>query len=445
MANVWEALQSRLSFAFDNYPSIVVSFSGGKDSGVLLNAVLKFKRDNARNNRVLVFHQDFEAQYAKTTEFVERMFQRAIECQCEPLWVCLPIASRCAVSNYQMYWHPWDASKSDIWVRPMPSHDWVIRESNNPFDFYRWGMPQEDFYRSLGGWASRVYGKSIVLVGIRTQESLNRFRAVYSQWKESVDGKRKWTTLVDDNQAIGHPLYDWKTEDVWTANARFGFDYNRLYDLFYRAGLNLSQMRVSSPYHEAAVHSLNMYRVLEPATWVRVVGRVNGANFAAIYGGTKAVGYRNVTLPTGHTWKSYTKFLLATLPRSTRDSYVAKFKKSLAFWHRDGGALSDDFIAEIQNAGYRIKIGGLSNRTRTDKRLVRVIGPIPDNADNLSLPTEFPSWKRMCYCILKNDHVCKFMGFTQNKAQHDLRNVAIGRLQESSLRRAGGPSREAEG
>ena len=33
------------------------------------------------------------------------------------------------------------------------------------------------------------------------------------------------------------PLYDWSTSDIWHANYRFGYDYNRLYDLYYMAGL----------------------------------------------------------------------------------------------------------------------------------------------------------------------------------------------------------------
>ena len=74
------------------------------------------------------------------------------------------------------------------------------------------------------------------------------------------------------------------------------------------------------------------------------MGRVRGANFACIYGKTKAMGYRNVTLPKGHTWKFYTLFLLDTLP------------------------------ARLRN-------------------------------------------KRMCYCILKNDHICRFMGFGMNREQ----------------------------
>lgn len=28
---------------------------------------------------------------------------------------------------------------------------------------------------------------------------------------------------------------------------------------------------------------------------------------------------------------------------------------------------------------------------------------------------EIPTYKRMCICILKNDHVCKYMGFALTK------------------------------
>ena len=38
--------------------------------------------------------------------------------------------------------------------------------------------------------------------------------------------------------------------------------------------------------------------------------------------------------------------------------------------------------------------------------------------------TEFnaiPSYKRMCICIMKNDHLCKFMGFSLTKEENILR------------------------
>ena len=42
--NVYEATQERLKFIFENFDNIYVSFSGGKDSGLLLNLVLDYKR-----------------------------------------------------------------------------------------------------------------------------------------------------------------------------------------------------------------------------------------------------------------------------------------------------------------------------------------------------------------------------------------------------------------
>ncbi len=35
-----------------------------------------------------------------------------------------------------------------------------------------------------------------------------------------------------------------------------------------------------------------------------------------------------------------------------------------------------------------------------------------------------PSYKRMCVCIMKNDHLCKYMGFTLNKTETELRGNA---------------------
>ena len=85
--NVYEALQSRLHFIFQEFQNIFVSFSGGKDSGLLLNLVLDFRKKYYPNRRIGVFHQDFEAQYSVTTEYIERTFAR-IEKEVEPYWVC---------------------------------------------------------------------------------------------------------------------------------------------------------------------------------------------------------------------------------------------------------------------------------------------------------------------------------------------------------------------
>lgn len=108
--DVYEVLQERLNYLFTEFDNIYVSFSGGKDSGLLLNLTLDFQKKYYPNKKIGVFHQDFEAQYSVTTEYIERTFQK-IENEVEPYWVCLPMATRTALSSYEMFWYPWDDTK----------------------------------------------------------------------------------------------------------------------------------------------------------------------------------------------------------------------------------------------------------------------------------------------------------------------------------------------
>lgn len=414
--NVYDALQERLAFVFTEFENIYVSFSGGKDSGLLLNLVLKYMDENGIEKRIGLFHQDFEAQYEKTTEYVARTFNRLLD-RVEPYWCCLPMASKTPLSNYELYWHPWDPDKRDIWVRDIPEYPYVVTMANNPFGFYRPKMLQEDLYKQFGRWYKDAHGggKTIGLVGVRADESLHRYSAIINK-KYDYKGK-KWITQGHKDVWSASPLYDWTVEDVWTANGKFGFDYNRLYDLYYKAGLTPNQMRVASPFHEWAADSLNLYRIIEPKTWAKLVGRIQGANFGAIYGGTKALGYREISLPAGHTWKSYTEFLLSTLPENVRENYLEKFKTSAEFWRDTGGGFADEIIKEIEACGYRIRRNGVSNFTKDGKSRIVFEGEMPDHTDDVKGTIDIPSWKRMCYCILKNDHNCRFMGFGQTRQQ----------------------------
>ncbi len=412
--NVYEAVQERLKFIFENFDNIYVSFSGGKDSGLLLNMVLDYKRKHNIEKKIGVFHQDFEAQYELTTEYVTKMYDDNID-DIEPYWVCLPMGSRCAVSNYQMYWYPWDDKKEDLWVRKMPDRPYIINLKNNPFDFYRYKMAQEDLYAEFAKWYGRTHqGTSVCLVGIRADESINRYRA-YANVRKNLMKSSQWTTKISDRMYNAYPLYDWATKDVWIANAKENYEYNKIYDLYYRAGVPISQMRVSSPYHENAKESLNLYRVLEPATWVKVVSRVNGANFAAMYGNSKLMGVGRITLPEGYTWRRYVKFLLATLPEGIRKNYIQKFKTSIRFWWKKGGVVNDEALKELEDCDYNIRRNGKSNYKSTKERVV-FLGT-PDDTDDIKSSIDIPSWKRMAVCILKNDHLCKHMGFAQTKSQ----------------------------
>lgn len=428
--NVYEALQERLRFLFEEFENIYVSFSGGKDSGLLLNMVLDFQKKYYPQRKIGVFHQDFEAQYTVTTEYVERTFER-IKGEVEPYWVCLPMATRTALSSYEMYWYPWDDTKKELWVRKMPEKEYVINIENNPITTYRYRMHQEDLAKQFGRWYRKSHGnkKTVCLLGMRADESLQRYYGFLNK-KYGYEGEC-WITKQFKDVWCASPLYDWSSKDVWHANYLFQYDYNELYNLYHMAGLKVSQMRVASPFNDYSKDALNLYRVIDPEIWVKLVGRVQGANFTNIYGKTKAMGYRSITLPEGHTWKSYTLFLLDTLPARLRNNYVKKFKTSIEFWHTTGGGLDEETIRELENHGYQIRRNGISNYTLSKKTRIVFVGRIPDDTDDIKTTRDIPSWKRMCFCILKNDHLCKFMGFGMSRQQQ--KKVDLIRLKYKSL------------
>ena len=405
-----------MEFIFREFDNIYISFSGGKDSGLLLNLTLDYRNKYYPDRKIGLFHQDFEAQYTVTSEYVERTFER-VKDQVEPYWVCLPMATRTALSSYEMFWYPWDDTKKESWVRAMPQKEYVVHLDNNPITTYRYRMHQEDLARQFGRWYKMGHGnkKTVCLLGMRAAESLQRYSGFLNKKYGYKD--ECWITQQFKDVWCASPLFDWSSKDVWHANYLFGYDYNRLYDLYYMAGLKVSQMRVASPFNDYSKDSLNLYRVIDPEIWVRLVGRVQGANFGSIYGRTKAMGYRNITLPEGHTWKSYTLFLLDTLPARLRNNYIKKFKTSIEFWHKTGGGLDEENIRELERHGYQIRRNGVSNYTLNKKTRIVFIGKIPDDTDDIKSTKDIPSWKRMCYCILKNDHICRFMGFGMSKQQ----------------------------
>lgn len=412
--NVYESAIQRLEFVFNHFDNVYVSFSGGKDSGALLNLCIDYIRKHLPNRRLGVFHIDYEAQYEMTTNYVNETLANNSDIL-DVYRICVPFKVPTCTSMHQNYWRPWQPDKSDIWISHKPNKS--LEESD--FDFFNQQMWDYEFQEKFSLWLHRRLGakRTCCLVGIRTQESLNRWRAIHSDRNYRNYQGIDWTKQMYDDVYNAYPIYDWLTTDVWTANGRFGWTYNKLYDLYYKAGVPIEQMRVASPFLSQAQSSLKLYRVIEPHTWGKLVSRVNGVNFTGIYGGTTAMGWKSITLPKGHTWKSYMEFLLSTLPAQIRDNYKSKLETSIKFWKERGGVLSDKTISDLQKAGAKIEIQEKSNY-KTDKKPVRMDYLDDIDSDDFQL---IPTYKRMCICIMKNDHLCKYMGFSQTKKELDQR------------------------
>lgn len=406
--NVYEAAIQRIDTIFSEFDNIYVSFSGGKDSGVLLNLCIDYIRKHNLKRKIGVFHIDYEAQYQMTTDYVNKTLEengdilKVYRC-------CVPFKVTTCTSMHQDYWRPWNEEERAIWVSKMPEKCYKKED----FDFFHEQMWDYEFQEKFGLWLHKrnKAKRTCCLIGIRTQESLNRWRAIYSDRNYKNYNGLNWTKQMYDDIYNAYPIYDWATEDVWIANGKFGWEYNELYDLFYKAGLSIDKMRVASPFLSTAQESLKLYRVIEPDTWGKLVGRVNGVNFTGIYGGTTAMGWQSIKLPAGHTWKSYMYFLLSTLPEQAKQSYLAKLETSVKFWREKGGVLSLEVIEELKAAGVPVDVQETTNY-KTDKKPVRM-----EYLDDIDIADfkDIPTYKRMCICIMKNDHLCKYMGFSLTK------------------------------
>lgn len=376
--NVHSASIERLDYIYSKFKKVYVSFSGGKDSGVMLNMAIDAAR---RHNRlpVHVLIIDLEAQYNHTIDYITRMVSKP---EVKPYWICLPIHLRNAVSQYQPHWICWDEDKRSAWVREYPPHASVINDSDY-FPFFRKGMEFEEFVLEFGKWFADGEDTAC-LVGIRAAESYNRYRTIANFTKKRYHSKQ-WSTEIDTHLYNFYPIYDWSTKDIWIANGKYNYEYNRIYDLMHLAGVPLSQMRLCQPYGDDQRKGLYLYKILEPETWSKVVNRVEGANFGNRYSENNriALGNYKMNLPEGHTYESYAKFLLSTMPPYLKDHYNSKITKFLEYWKKNG-----------------------------------YLNAIPEVADpKLESQKKAPSWRRICKVLLKNDYWCRGLSFSQTKGE----------------------------
>lgn len=373
--DVLTAAKERISWTFDNFKHIYISFSGGKDSTAMTHLVME--EAIKRNRKVGLLFIDWEVQYKLTIDHVKHIYEMYKD-YIIPYWIALPLLTDNACSQFEPEWISWDKNKKDVWVR-QPEKISITDEKTFPFYYYK--MTFEEFVPMFGDW----FGNNELtacFVGIRTQESLNRYRAMSNASKNIFDDKM-YTTKVTESTYNVYPIYDWKADDDWIYFAKYNKCYNKIYDRFYQAGLSIHQMRVDEPFGDTTRRSLWMYQILEPETWGKMVLRVSGANSGSLYSKEMGniLGNGKVTLPEGYTWESFSKYLLDTMPQTTADHYKSKIAVYIK-WYMDRG---------YENG-------------------------IPDEGDyKLEQSGKVPSWRRICRTLLRNDYWCKGLGFSPTK------------------------------
>lgn len=302
--NVYQETLNRLRHIYNTFDKVVVSFSGGKDSTAVLNTALEIAREKNKLPLEVVFF-DEEAIHPTTIDYVKRVSENK---DIKLLWYCLEVKHRNACSNEEPFWYTWDKNKKDVWVRELPA------EAITEHPKFKKGMSFQEFSPYL---YERSNGSVAMLTGIRTQESLRRYQVIASKKNDHYINS---VSENGQNQYRCFPIYDWSSEDVWLAVHKFGWDYNKTYDIFNQTKLygDYLRQRVCPPYGEEPLRGLWIYSECFPKMWHKMINRVQGVSTAWRYGNTELYSSAK-SKPDNMLWQEYLKVIIDSYEHDSKN------------------------------------------------------------------------------------------------------------------------------
>ena len=254
---------------------VVVSFSAGKDSMVVLEmAILAATEANRLPVKVLM--RDEEIMFPGTYEYAERVAARP-EVDFHWIYASQPILNVFNREN-PFIWVFDPLLDPDDWVRKPPDIAYKIDELNINEMITKQRFPCD--------------GDLWQVTGVRAAESAARRYSVFSAKGWKTKPNRMGTRAA-------RPVFDWKDGDVWKAVQDFDWDYNSAYDALFRNGVRASGLRIAPPTMSAAgVGLLQVAAKAWPQWFDKVAQRAPGVRTAAKFGKRAVSPVRR----TGETW-----------------------------------------------------------------------------------------------------------------------------------------------
>lgn len=248
--NVLVAARRRIAHILDTFDSVVVAFSGGKDSLAALHLLREVKLSRGDQSPVDAIFRDEELIPDVVIDFVDE-YRRCGWLNLK--WFAVPLASTKYILGKTHDYVQWDPARP--WVREKPS--WGITEipgfAGQTFDQYSMDAAVASYYP----------GKVCMLTGIRASESLTRYRAIVNKLSDPAVCATKSNRLM-----LGRPIYDWNENDVFKFFYEQKIRYCPIYDW---QAANQENLRVSTPIHSECAKRIYQLKSRDPVFLDRIL------------------------------------------------------------------------------------------------------------------------------------------------------------------------------
>ena len=293
--DVVEAARIRVTNTFGNGLPVYMSFSGGKDSLVMADIVLKLiQQGKISPSQLWVQFIDEEAIFDCIEDTVREWRKKFLLCGAHFEWFCLEVRHyNCfnQLTNDESF-ICWDSTKKEVWVRQPPS--FAIR--NHPRLKPRINTYQE--------FLPKRCRDGVAMTGIRTAESLQRLQNVASMFSSGG-------TMSKRHQVF--PIYDWNDSDVWLYLLREKIEIPVIYLYLWQSGTSRRALRVSQFFSVDTARSLVKMNEYYPDLMERIIRREPNAYLAALYWDSEMFGRSSRTrkeLEDGQTSRDYKSELI---------------------------------------------------------------------------------------------------------------------------------------
>lgn len=260
MQNVLDAAKTRIRNMFACGAKVYMSFSSGKDSLCMSSLTYDMIRAGEISaKQLVVIFIDEEGLYPSMVEAAERWRKNFLSVGAEFRWYCLPFRQVSVIDNLSATesWITWDPRIKDKWMRDLP--DGAITYDPNL------KYIGECNYQTF---CDRITRDGLQMIGIRTDESLTRLKAV--------------SRLTKDAKKI-YPIYDWKDNDVWLYIKERRLEFPEIYMRLYEAGVSKRHLRLCCFFGDCGTQGLRWIAETDHELWERIERREPNAYLALLY------------------------------------------------------------------------------------------------------------------------------------------------------------------